>query len=367
LPRGSSRSLGRPGTGPAAEIALASYDVLWRSLRRGALGFAESYVDGHWQSPDLAGVFRYFLANQRALKTSDAGRFRIAEADRHYHRARANTRDGAKRNIADHYDLGNAFYRLWLDDGMTYSSAMFGHPDEALEVAQERKYARILAMLDLQPGQRLLEIGFGWGGLVERAARQGVAVTGLTLSREQLSDARNRLAAAGLADAADLRYEDYRDTTGSYDRIASIEMIEAVGAESWPVYFATLRDRLTPGGIAVLQAITIDEAHFDAYRLRPDFIQRYIFPGGMLPTAAIIREEAARAGLSLQAGQRFGESYATTLWHWLRRFEAGWPEIAKLGFDERFRRLWTYYLTYCAAGFEAGRIDVGLYRLRRPA
>jgi cyclopropane-fatty-acyl-phospholipid synthase len=222
-------------------------------------------------------------------------------------------------------------------------------------------------MLDLQPGQRLLEIGFGWGGLVERAARQGVAVTGLTLSREQLSDARNRLAAAGLADAADLRYEDYRDTTGSYDRIASIEMIEAVGAESWPVYFATLRDRLTPGGIAVLQAITIDEAHFDAYRLRPDFIQRYIFPGGMLPTAAIIREEAARAGLSLQAGQRFGESYATTLWHWLRRFEAGWPEIAKLGFDERFRRLWTYYLTYCAAGFEAGRIDVGLYRLRRPA
>ena len=219
----------------------------------------------------------------------------------------------------------------------------------------------------MRRGHCLLEIGSGWGGLAERAARRGVHVTGLTLSREQLAHAEARLALAGLADAADLRFEDYRDATGSYDRVASIEMIEAVGAENWPRYFATLCNRLRPGGVAVLQAITIDEAHFDAYRRKPDFIQRYIFPGGMLPTPAIIRDEAARAGLWLQVEQRFSESYARTLWHWLRRFEAGWPEIAKLGFDDRFRRLWTYYLTYCAVGFEAGRIDVGLYRLRRPA
>lgn len=367
LPGGTSRVIGRSEVGPNADIELASYDVLWRSLRRGALGFAESYMLGQWRTKDLGSIFRYFLANQAALKSSDAGRFRVSARDRDYHRRRANTREGARRNIADHYDLGNAFYRSWLDPGMTYSSAIFATDGEPLEAAQERKYQRILDWLEAAPGQHLLEIGFGWGGLAERAARKGLRITGLTLSREQLVYARRRMRQAGLSSMADLRYEDYRDATGAYDRIASIEMIEAVGAENWPGYFATLRERLKPDGIAVLQAITIAESHFDAYLRKPDFIQRYIFPGGMLPTATIIREEAARAGLFMDRTETFGASYALTLWRWLERFEAAWPELRALGFDERFRRLWTYYLTYCAVGFEAGRIDVGLYRLRREA
>jgi cyclopropane-fatty-acyl-phospholipid synthase len=367
LPLGTRRRIGRPGTGPAADIALRSYDVLWRSLRRGALGFAESHIDGAWQSSDLGNVFRYFLANQHTLKASDAGLFRIADRDRRYHRSRANTREGSKRNITEHYDLGNAFYRLWLDSGMTYSSGMFAHQDETLEPAQERKYERVLEWLDASPGDRLLEIGFGWGGLVERAAQQGLHVTGLTLSREQLAYARVRLQEAGHAALAELRYQDYRDATESFDRIASIEMIEAVGAENWPIFFTTLRDRLKAGGIAVLQAITIGEAYYDTYRRKPDFIQRYVFPGGMLPTVSIIREEALRAGLTVDRAEHFGQSYALTLARWRERFEFNWHEIRKLGFDERFRRLWTYYLTYCAVGFEEKRIDVGLYRLRKGA
>ena len=364
LPGGTSRVIGRDGDGPNADIELASYDVLWRSLRRGALGFAESHMLGQWRTKDLGSVFRYFLANQEALKASDAGRFRVSGRDRDYHRHRANTRDGSRRNIADHYDLGNAFYRLWLDPGMTYSSAIFESDDEPLEAAQERKYQRILDWLEVDPGQRLLEIGFGWGGLAERAARRDLRVTGLTLSREQLAHARQRMREIGVSAMTDLRYEDYRDASGRYDRIASIEMIEAVGAENWPLYFKTLHDRLKPGGIVVLQAITISEAHFETYRRKPDFIQRYIFPGGMLPTAAIIGQEASRAGLVLDRNETFGASYALTLWRWLERFDRAWPELRKLGFDDEFRRLWTYYLTYCAVGFETGRIDVGLYRLR---
>ncbi len=365
LPGGTNRLIGRHGNGPAADIELSNYDVLRRSLRRGALGFADSYVDGYWRSSDLGNVFRYFLANQNALKSSDAGRFRVSGRDCDYHFHRANTREGAKRNIAEHYDLGNEFYRSWLDPGMTYSSAIFESADEPLEIAQERKYQRILEWLEPAAGQRLLEIGIGWGGLVERAARQGLHVTGLTLSREQLHYAGQRIAMADLPGTADLCYQDYRDTVGTYDRIASIEMIEAVGAENWPLYFKILHDRLEPGGIGVLQAITISEAHFETYRRKPDFIQRYIFPGGMLPTTAIIGQEASRAGLVLDRTETFGSSYAQTLWRWLERFDQAWPELCKLGYDEQFRRLWTYYLTYCAVGFEAGRIDVGLYRLRK--
>ncbi len=248
---------------------------------------------------------------------------------------------------------------------MTYSSAIFESAGESLEAAQERKYQRILEWLETRPGQRLLEIGFGWGGLAERVARRGAHVTGLTLSREQLHYAQRRMREVGLSSETDLRYQDYRDATGTYDRIASIEMIEAVGSENWPLYFKTLHDRLEPGGIAVLQAITISEAHFETYRRKPDFIQRYIFPGGMLPTAAIIGQEASRARLVLDRTETFGSSYAQTLWRWFERFDQAWPELCKLGFDEQFRRLWTYYLTYCAVGFETGRIDVGLYRLRK--
>ncbi len=235
-----------------------------------------------------------------------------------------------------------------------------------LEQAQQEKLARVIGALELQRGQRLLEIGCGWGALAETAARAGAKVEAITISRQQLSAATARIAEAGLAQDVDIRFEDYRDTAGTFDRVVSIEMIEAVGEDNWPRYFATISQRLVPGGVAVVQAITIRERAFETYRRNPDFIQRYIFPGGMLPTLELMRQRAEEAGLELEIVERFGSSYARTLGEWRSRFEMAWPRIAALGFDERFRRMWLYYLIYCKVGFERGMIDVGLYRLRKP-
>jgi cyclopropane-fatty-acyl-phospholipid synthase len=275
----------------------------------------------------------------------------------------ANTKTGSRRNIAFHYDLGNDFYRTWLDASMTYSSALYSRPDQGLEAAQERKLARILALLEMEEGHRVLEIGCGWGDLAARLAKSGCHVTGLTLSKEQLAHARALAQAEGIAGRTDLRLQDYRDVGGRYDRVVSIEMLEAVGERYWPTYFSTVRERLAPGGRAVLQVITIDEERFKTYRRSADFIQRYIFPGGMLPTRSIVAREAAQAGLRLVAEETFGASYALTLAEWRRRFFAAWPAIERLGFPPAFRRLWEYYLCYCEAGFRAGVIDVGLYVL----
>ena len=250
---------------------------------------------------------------------------------------------------------------------MTYSSAVFTGPEVSLAAAQDEKYARVIAALGLEDGHRVLEIGCGWGGFAEAAARSGAFVDGITLSREQLAYASERIARAGLDARVRLRFEDYRDTTGGFDRIASIAMVAAVGEPHWPVYFAPLHDRLVPGGVAVLQAITIREQSYAAYRERPDFIQRYVFPGGMLPTRTIMADQAERAGLTFEPLETFGASYARTLAIWRDRFEAAWPRIAALGFDDRFRRLWNFYLTYCEVGFERGVVDVGLYRFTRPA
>jgi cyclopropane-fatty-acyl-phospholipid synthase len=282
-----------------------------------------------------------------------------------YHRSRSNTRAGSRANISAHYDLGNAFYRLWLDPSMTYSSALYASPHQSLETAQHAKCDRILDALELQSGQRLLEIGCGWGHFAMRAAERGAQVTGLTLSQEQLQEAQSLAERSGQNERTEFRLQDYRDTTETYDRIASVEMIEAVGEENWPDYFKTLHDRLTAGGTAVLQAITIDEAIYDTYRAKADFIQRYIFPGGTLPTHALIEQHAQAAGLTFETVELFGASYAKTLAEWRRNFHAAWPEIAKLGFDERFKRMWDYYLAYCEAGFERGTCDVGIYRLRK--
>jgi len=282
------------------------------------------------------------------------------------HTFRRNTRRGSQRNIAYHYDLGNEFYALWLDRGMTYSSALFENAREPLEAAQQRKYDRVAALLELEPGQSVLEIGCGWGGFAEEAAgRHGCSVVGLTLSRAQREYAEARLARAGLADKTRIRLEDYRDARGIFDRIASIEMIEAIGYEHWPVYFARLHKLLRPKGIAVLQAITIADERFESYRRCPDFIQRYIFPGGMLPAPGILRREVERAGFRFVEGPRFASSYALTLALWQERFQAAWPRIAALGFDRRFKRMWEYYLAYCEAGFRSGTLDVGLFRLER--
>lgn len=280
------------------------------------------------------------------------------------HALNRNTRRGSRRNIAAHYDLGNDFYRLWLDPSMTYSSAIYSAPGETLDQAQRNKLDRVTELLGLSGGERVLEIGCGWGALAgHMIQRADCHVTGLTLSTEQLSYAQRQLTERGYAGKSDLRLQDYRDESGTYDRVVSIEMLEAVGEAYWPTFFANLRQRLDPQGAAVLQVITIDQSRFESYRRRPEFIQRYIFPGGMLPTTEILEQLVAKSGLRLTSSEFFGDSYAQTLADWHRRFLDTWPSIKALGFDDRFKRMWEYYLAYCRLGFEIGVLNVGLYRI----
>ncbi len=363
LPNGHRLIVRGQEPGPNAELQLHRNRLFRRVLLGGHLAFAEAYLDGDWDSPDLAALISYFARNEAALAID--GRWWTRALSRVLHRLRDNSKRGSRRNIAFHYDLGNNFYRLWLDPSMTYSSAVFAPGAETLEAAQAEKYARMANLIGLTPGDHVLEIGCGWGGFAEHAARQGARLTGLTLSKEQKAYAEARLAAAGLADQVSIRLQDYRDVPGQFDGIVSIEMIEAVGEAYWPVYFETLRARLKAGGRAALQAITIDPARFEPYRRSPDFIQRYIFPGGMLPTVERLQQEAARAGLIWERLDRYGQDYARTLRLWRERFEAAWDQIAPLGFDARFRRTWRYYLAYCEGGFDAGSIDVVQIGLRR--
>lgn len=344
----------------------------WRAVRRlifgGELGFAEAYADGEWLSPDLPALLGLALCNEDALRGVLTGWAPARLFNRIRHVRRANTRRGSRRNIAAHYDLGNAFYRQWLDPSMTYSAALFADGDDDLERAQRRKYHRLADLLDLAPGQRLLEIGCGWGGFALIAAREyGCQVTALTLSQEQAAWAREQVQAAGLADRIDIRLEDYRDVDGCYDRIASIEMFEAVGEAYWPLFFRRVNDLLRPGGVAAMQVITIEDERFETYRRSPDFIQTYIFPGGMLPSPSILAQHITSAGLGLTDRLAFGADYARTLALWRQRFLDAWPRVRNLGFDERFRRLWDYYLGYCEAGFRAASVDVAQYRLVKPA
>lgn len=365
LPNGETIVREGDVSGPEAELVVKRWPALARILANGDHGFAEGYLRGEWSTPDLRALLQLFMANEAAFgRQGEPSRIGNA-VNRLAHTLRKNTRTGSRRNIAAHYDLGNAFYREWLDTGMNYSSALYRH-DETLETAQQAKLDRICDLLDLGGGERVLEIGCGWGALAERIVRErGASLSGITLSQEQLAYARQRLAAEVADGCADLRLQDYRDLSGRYDRIASVEMIEAVGERFWPTYFDTLHKVLAPGGVAVLQAITIAEHRFAAYRRRPDFIQRYIFPGGLLPTIERIEAEAARAGLALVHCEGFGASYARTLEVWRRRFLAAWDRIEPLGFDARFRRMWEYYLTYCEVGFQAGAVDVNLFKLAR--
>jgi cyclopropane-fatty-acyl-phospholipid synthase len=351
------------GNGPDAVLHLRRWRTLRRLLFQGDIAFARSYMDGDWDSPDLPALIELAGRNlptlNAAIEPNGFRRFR----NRLLHRLNANTRRGSRRNIERHYDLGNDFYRLWLDEGMSYSSALFTSTGQSLEEAQAAKQDRAIALLRAAGGQSVLEIGCGWGGLAEKLAAAGCRVTGLTLSPAQLEYAQGRLAGA----EADLRLQDYRDVAGSFDRIVSIEMLEAVGEAYWPSYFNALAQRLRPQGLAVLQAITIREDQFEGYRRCTDFIQHYIFPGGMLPTATEIARQAERAGMALRSVETFGLSYARTLAEWRKRFHAAWPAIEQQGFDARFRRMWDYYLAYCEGGFRAGTIDVGLYVLEKPA
>jgi cyclopropane-fatty-acyl-phospholipid synthase len=351
--------------GPNAQITVHSWKLFWRLITNADLGFAESYIAGEFSSPDLAALVELGSRNYEMTRWTRWLRM-PALPGRLRHALNRNTRRGSRRNIAAHYDLGNDFFAHWLDGGMNYSAALFSSAGQTLEEAQFAKLDRASELLELSGGEDVLEIGCGWGGLAERLVeRHGCLVTGITLSEEQLAFAKKRLSDRGLDMWTDLRLEDYRDTRQAFDRIVSIEMLEAVGAAYWSTYFDKLRANLRPGGVAVLQVITIAEEYFESYRRRPDFIQKYIFPGGMLPTRGIIEREVVAAGLRLSSCEFFGKSYARTLSEWLRRFERALPAIHARGFDAQFNRTWEYYLAYCRAGFEAGFLDVGLYQIRR--
>ena len=329
-----------------------------RVLARGDIGFAEAYLDGWWESPDLTGVLALLARNREVLTRAVYGSWRQLLSARMRHWFNRNSRAGSKRNIMAHYDLGNAFYRLWLDPSMSYSAALYRAQDDgSLLAAQHAKYHRILDRLQAKAGECVLEIGCGWGGFAELAVQAGLQVTGLTLSPAQLAWAQQRVP------AADLRLQDYRDTQAQFDHLVSIEMFEAVGERWWPTYFSTVARALKPGGKALIQSITIRDDLFSAYRRGTDFIQQYIFPGGMLPSRSAFRRAAERQGLQVTDEFAFGPDYARTLAEWRAAFEAHWPQIAALGFDETFRRLWRFYLCYCEAGFLAGNIDVVQFEL----
>lgn len=366
LPSGRCRTLGNPRKGLHAYLKLNNFKVLKAAMRRGTIGFAEAYMHGDIEVKDLTTLFRFFLQNREVFFKANRGIFRRAAQDLAYHMARANTREGSQKNIAEHYDLGNDFYAQWLDATMTYSSAYFAGQDIGLEEGQRAKYQRIMVMAGILPGSHALEIGCGWGGFAEAAASIGVSVRGITLSKEQLGYAKARLERQGLDELCELVFEDYRDTQGTYDHVVSIEMIEAVGEENWPAYFRTVHDRLKPGGTATIQAITIAETDFADYKAGPDFIQRHIFPGGMLLTKSAMKTLAEKSGLVLEQIDNFGFDYALTLRLWRRAFLARWEEIEKLGYGPIFKRKWLYYLSYCEAGFIEETIDVGIYRYKRP-
>ena len=332
---------------------------------QGDIGFATGFLDGDWTSSDVSTLIELGARNGSRLMDALSGLLPYRFFNWIAHRGNDNTKAGSRRNIIAHYDLGNEFYRLWLDRRMMYSSAIFDSDDESLEEAQGKKLARIVERLEVSPASTVLEIGSGWGGLAAALARAGAnKVTSLTISPSQLAEAQARVERENLADRVEFRLQDYRDVDGRFDRIVSIEMIEAVGKNFMSKYFETIRDRLKPEGICVLQAITIAEDRFADYCRRPDFIQRFIFPGGFLPSKTYLREAAEQAGLKLIAAENFGQSYALTLKEWRRRFVESWPQIEQLGFDGPFRRLWEYYLCYCEGGFRSGMIDVGLYRLQ---
>ena len=362
LPNGTTIARRGEVSGPNARIEIQSWRALVRIIVDGEHGFADAYLAGEWSTVDLKEVLAIAMANEKVLARAGTSSWLTWMRNRLSHLLRENTRSGSRRNIAAHYDLGNAFYRAWLDQDMNYSSAIYA-PGDALENAQNRKLDRIIELLALEGGEHVLEIGCGWGALAERLVRGGSDLIGMTLSREQLAYAQKRLQSAAGNGTADFRLQDYRDVGGRYDRVVSIEMLEAVGERYWPIYFSKLRDVLKDGGIAVLQAITIEEFRFAQYRSHPDFIQRYIFPGGMLPTKALIAEFASKAGLTLVHEESFGASYARTLAEWRARFLASWPRIEVLGFDERFRRMWEYYLAYCETGFASRAVDVSLFKL----
>ena len=367
FPDGSQARFGAGGE-PRAALRLNDWSVCGAALKSGDIGFAEGWIAGSWTSPDLVALLKLFIANREAVEQVIYGTWWGSLAYRVKHLLNRNSRKGSKKNIHAHYDLGNAFYRQWLDETMNYSSALFeGDTQRPMADAQAAKVRRALRECALQPGQRVLEIGCGWGALAETAAVEfGARVTGVTLSTEQLAYAQERQQRAGVAERVDLRLQDYRDIADEpFDAIASIEMFEAVGREYWDSFFATLRDKLKPGGRACIQTITIRDDLFDRYVRGTDFIQQYIFPGGLLPSAAVFKAEARKAGLEVVNELAFGPDYAETLRRWRVEFLARDGQVRQLGFDTRFMRIWEFYLAYCEAAFATGSTNVVQFTLKK--
>lgn len=359
LPDGKFYTIAGDRPGPAAELHIHDYNFASRIFRRGEIGVAEGYMAEEWSSPDVTGFLELFCVNQGLISKTIENRRLVKLFMKIRSWLNRNTKRGSRKNISAHYDLGNAFYRQWLDPTMTYSSAVFETGQEDLSVAQTQKYRTLAVEAGFQSAENVLEIGCGWGGFAEFAAREiGCNVTALTISQEQFDFARERVFNAGLNEKVTIKFQDYRDEEGQYDRIASIEMFEAVGEEYWPVFFDRMKACLKPGGTAGLQIITIQDRFFESYRKEMDFIRRYIFPGGMLPSPLILKSLGDQADLHMVSERIFGQDYARTLKMWRERFDNAWPNIIPLGFDERFRHLWRYYLHYCEAGFRSENIDV---------
>ena len=348
--------------GPTADIQINSWKLVPRLLLSGDMGLAESFLSGEWATSNLTQLILLGDINERALGNAVTPSKFINLIEKLRHQRRDNSKRGSRRNIAAHYDLGNEFYSHWLDNSMSYSSALFTDFGEELEVGQNRKYQRLAKALKLKEGDQVLEIGCGWGGFAEIAAKEYKCnVVGITLSNEQAKFAQRRMQENQLSNLVDIRIEDYRDVQGSFDKIVSIEMFEAVGEEHWRNYFETIKTRLKPGGLAGIQSITIANEFFETYKRRPDFIQKYIFPGGILPSEDKLNNAVSSAGLKILDDYYFGKSYAETLRRWQSTFEQKWDDIKNLGFDEKFQKMWRYYLSYCEAGFESGHINVGQF------
>ena len=356
-----------PNPGPMAEVHIHNPDLFARLIREGDLGFCDAYLDEWWTTPDLQAFMDWVHADNEGIYDGFPGMSLVRNFEKFRFWMQRNHRAQAKKNISYHYDLGNDFYGLWLDDTMTYSSALFKTGQESHEAAQIAKYASMVDQMGVQPGDHILEIGCGWGGFAEYAAQErGLRVTGLTISEQQIEYARERIKKAGLSDLVNFKLQDYRDERGVYDGIASIEMFEAVGQKYWPDYFKTVRERLKPGKNATLQIITVTDSRWDVYQRGVDFIQKYIFPGGMLPSPSALRLQVDKAGLAVERSIEFGQSYNISLRRWHDTFNQKWDQIAEMGFDDRFRRMWNFYLTSCAATFQSANCDVTQITIKRP-
>lgn len=354
--------------GHVAVLNIHHPDLFARLVREGDLGFCEAYMEKWWDTPDLMAFLDLVHEEENDVFDSFPGQSLVRAYERLRFWLQSNTKKQAKKNISYHYDLGNDFYGLWLDDTMTYSSAKFETGQEDLEKAQIQKYASMVDEMGAKEGDHVLEIGCGWGGFAEYAAKErGLKVTCLTISKEQYKYAVERIEKAGLSDRVTFKLQDYRDEQGQYDGIASIEMFEAVGERYWPTYFETLKRCLRPGKNATLQIITVTDKRWDVYRKGVDFIQKYIFPGGMLPSPTVLRQQVERAGLDVERSIEFGESYSITLRRWYDTFNDKWDQVASMGFDDRFRRMWNFYLASCAATFHSRNCDVTQITVSRPA